>query len=79
MANTKVVKNIPVDFDPFLWKCDACGKERKYTQEEINTTHKPWPDPHNRDRDYYITCPFCHKGVMEPPELVLFSGAFEEF
>jgi hypothetical protein len=80
MANTKIIHNdIPADFDPYLWKCDSCGKERKYTQEEITTTHKPWPDPHNHDRDYYLTCPFCGKGVMEPPELVFFSGAFEEF
>jgi len=75
MANRKIIHNgIPEDFDPYIWKCDSCGKERKYTQEEITTTHKPWPDPQNHDRDYYITCPFCGKGVMEPPELVLFGG-----
>jgi hypothetical protein len=38
MANTKIIHNdIPADFDPYLWKCDSCGKERKYTQEEIDT------------------------------------------
>jgi hypothetical protein len=65
MANRKIIhNNIPEDFDPYLWKCDSCEKERKYTQEEINTTHKPWPDPQNHDRDYYLTCPFCATGSL---------------
>lgn len=78
MANTKVVNNMPTDVDPYIWKCDLCGKEKKYTQEEIDTTHKPWPDPQNHDRDYFITCPFCNKGVMNPPEFIFFGGLFEE-
>lgn len=77
MANTKVVTEIPDAFNPFIWKCDICGKEKEYTQKEIDTTHKPYPDPQNHDRDYYVTCPFCHKGVMEPPELIFFGGLFE--
>jgi hypothetical protein len=79
MANTKIVKQIPDEFDPFLWKCDSCGKERQYTEEEIDKTKKPYADPQNHPYDFYITCPFCSKGVMEPPELVSFSGAFEDF
>lgn len=78
MANTKVVTEIPEEFDPFIWKCDSCGKEKKYTQNEIDRTHKPYPDPQNHDRDYYVTCPFCNTGIMEPPELVFFGGLFEE-
>jgi hypothetical protein len=77
MANTKIIHNdIPADFDPYLWKCDSCGKERKYTQEEIDRQKKPWKDPQNHDRDYYVTCPFCNKGEMELPELVFFGGVF---
>lgn len=78
MANTKVMTDIPDAFDPFVWKCDSCGKEKKYTQSEIDRTHKPYPDPQNHNRDYYVTCPFCHKGVMEPLELIFFGGLFEE-
>lgn len=77
MANTKVVNDIPDEFDPFLWKCDSCKKERKYTQEEIDTTKKPFTNPQDHDRDYYVTCPFFRKGVMEPPELIFFGGLFE--
>jgi hypothetical protein len=62
------------EHDPFLWKCDSCGKEKLYAQEEINNTHKPWPDPQNHERDYYVSCPFCTKGVMEPPTFVSFGG-----
>jgi hypothetical protein len=79
MANTKIVKEIPDDFDPFLWKCDLCGKEQPLTEEEIEKTKKPYPDPQNHPYDFYITCPFCKTGVIEPPELVSFSGAFEDF
>lgn len=79
MANSIVVKNLDTAFeqhDPYIWKCDSCGKERKYTQKEIDTTKKPWPDPQNHPSDNYVTCPFCTKGVMEPPEFVCFSGLF---
>jgi hypothetical protein len=81
MANIIVVKDMATvfeEYDPFIWKCDSCGKEKLYTQEEIDTTHKPWPDPQNHDRDYYVTCPFCDKGVMEPPEFVSFGGFLED-
>ena len=78
MANTRVVNSIPDDFDPFRWRCSSCGKEREYTQEEIDKQKVPYPDPQNHDFDFYISCPFCQKGVMEPPELVFFGGAFEE-
>jgi hypothetical protein len=79
MANTNVVKKVPFDFDPFLWKCDSCGKEKQFTQKEIDKTKKPYSDPQNHSFDFYISCSFCHKGVMEPPELVSFGGAFEDF
>jgi hypothetical protein len=49
------------------------------TEKEIEKTKKPYPDPQNHPYDFYITCPFCNKGVMEPPELVSFFGAFEDF
>lgn len=81
MANIIVVKDMATvfeEYDPFIWKYDSCGKEKLYTQEEIDTTHKPWPDPQNHDRDYYVTCPFCDKGVMEPPEFVSFGGFLED-
>lgn len=78
MANTKVVKQIPDDFDPFIWKCDSCGKEKQYTQEAIDSAKKLYPDPQNHDRDYYVACLDCNKGVMEPPELIFFGGLFEE-
>jgi len=79
MANTKFFPKIPAEFDPYCFKCDSCGKEKQYTEEEIDTTKKPYPDPRNHAFDFYITCPFCKKGVMEPPEVVSFFGAFEEF
>lgn len=77
MANIIIVENMTTalaQHNPFLWKCDRCGKEKLYTQEEIDTTHKPWPDPQNHDYDFYVICPFCGKGVMEPPTFVSFGG-----
>jgi hypothetical protein len=61
MANIIVVKDMSKaleEHDPFLWKCDSCGKKRKYTQEDFDTTHKPWPDPEKYDYAFFITCPF---------------------
>ena len=78
MANTRVVNSIPDDFDPFRWRCSSCGKEREYTQEEIDKQKVPYPDPQNHDFDFYISCPICGKGVMQPPHMVFFGGAFEE-
>jgi len=78
MANTKIVTDIPDDFNPFRWKCGSCGKEREYTQGEIDKQKIPYPDPQNHPADFYVSCPFCGKGVMQPPELVFFGGAFEE-
>lgn len=80
MANVIVVKNMETalsDHDPFIWKCDSCGKEKHYTQEEIDEKKKLWPDPERHERDYYVTCPFCHKGEMEPPTFVSFGGFLE--
>jgi len=80
MANVIVVKDMATvleEYDPFIWKCDRCGKERKYAQEEIDKIHKPWPDPQNHEYDFYITCPFCNQGVMEPPTFVSFGGFLE--
>jgi ribosomal protein S27E len=79
MANTKIVNEVPDDFDPFRWRCDACGKEQVYTEEEIEKTKKSYPDPQNHPYDFYISCPFCGKGIMEPPELTFFGGSFEDF
>ena len=81
MANIIVVKNMATalsEHDPFIWKCGSCGKDRKYTQKEIDKTKKPWPDPQNHERDYYVSCPFCQKGEMEPPTFISFFGAFNE-
>ncbi|MBV8893893.1 MAG: hypothetical protein JO266_18310 [Acidobacteria bacterium] len=80
MANIIVVKDMSTALakhDPFVWKCDCCGKERTYTQEEIDKTKKPWPDPQNHDRDYHVTCQFCSRGEMEPPSFVSFGGFLE--
>ena len=74
-----IVKKIPDDFDPFLWRCDLCGKEQSLTEEEIEKTKKPYPDPQKHPYDFYISCSFCSKGVMEPSELVSLFGAFEDF
>ncbi len=80
MANTKIFnKTTPNEFDPFLWKCDSCGKERQYTEEEIDKKKKPYADPQNHHYDFYVSCPFCKIGVMEPPEFVSFGGIFEDF
>jgi len=81
MANVKVLKNTkhPFDnFDPFEFECNLCGKTKVYTDEEIDKTKKPYKDPQNHDFDFYITCPFCAKGVMDPPEFVSFGGFLEE-
>ncbi len=80
MANIIVVKDMAKalgEHDPFQWKCDSCGKEKLYTQKEIDKTKKPWPDPQNHDSDNYVTCPFCKKGVMEPPTFITFGGLLE--
>ena len=79
MANTKIVNEVPDDFDPFRWWCDSCGKEHVYSEEEIEKTKKPYSDPQNHPYDFYVSCPFCTKGVMGPPDLVFFGGAFEDF
>jgi hypothetical protein len=81
MANIIVVKDVSIaltEHDPFVWKCDRCGKERKYTQEEIDRKKKPWPDPLNHDRDYAVSCPFCDIGEMEPPTFVSFGGFLKD-
>jgi phage terminase large subunit GpA-like protein len=78
MAKTKTVASIPDDFDPFRWRCRSCGKEREYTQEEIDKLNQPYPDPENHPADFYVSCPFCQKGIMEPPESVFLGGAFKE-
>jgi hypothetical protein len=80
MANIIVVKNMHSaleDHDPFLWKCNRCGKEHQYTQEEIDQKKKPWPDPKQHERDYCVSCPFCQTGEMEPPTFVSFGGFLE--
>lgn len=81
MANVKILKNKqnPFDeYDPFEFQCNSCGKTKMYTEEEIDKTKKPYPDPKNHDFDFYISCPFCANGVMEPPEFVSFHGFLEE-
>lgn len=81
MANVIVVKNVGKaleEYDPFIWKCDSCGKDRKYTQKEIDKKKKPWPDPRCHERDYYVSCPFCNNGEMEPPTFVSFGGFLED-
>jgi len=78
MANRKNFTDMPADYDPYRWGCSRCGKEQEYTQREIDKLKKPYPDPQNHDFDFYISCPFCQKGVMQPPQLVFFGGAFEE-
>lgn len=81
MANIIVVTDMSKaldEYDPFIWKCDSCRKEKKYTQKEIDTEKKPWRDPQNHDRDYYVSCPLCTKGKMEPPTFVSFGGIFNE-
>lgn len=72
MANTRIVKEVP-------WGGDSCGKERQYSEKEIEKKKKPYPDPQNHPYDFYIPCLFCKTGVMEPPELVSFFGAFDDF
>ena len=79
MAKTNFSNYIPDDYDPYLWSCSRCGKEREYTQEEIDKMKQPYPDPQNHDFDFYISCPFCGKGVMQPPQMVFFGGALEDF
>lgn len=81
MANVKFLKNKQQpfdDYDPFEFVCTFCGKTKVYTEEEIDNRKKPYPDPQNHDYDFFISCPFCTKGVMEPPTFISFFGAFEE-
>jgi hypothetical protein len=79
MANTKFDDHISDDFDPYRWGCSSCGKEREYTQREIDKLKQPYPDPHNHPADFSASCPFCGTGVMEPPGFVSFGGVFEDF
>jgi hypothetical protein len=75
MADIKSLKHTVTnlsDFDPFTWACTSCGKTKVYTEEEIDKTKIPYPDPQNHDYDFYISCPFCKTGVMEPPAFVSF-------
>lgn len=67
------------DFDPFTFECDSCGKTKVYTEEEIEKVKKPHPKPETYMFDFFIPCPFCKKGFMEPPEMVSFFDPFEEF
>jgi hypothetical protein len=76
IVNEKNARQVFARHDPYIWKCDSCGKERKYTQQEIDMNSKPWPDPENHNYDFYITCPVCGKGVMEPPTFVSFGEIF---
>jgi len=79
MANTKDFDTLFADYDPYRWSCSLCGKEQEYTQEEIDKRKLAYPDPHNHDFDFYISCPFCDKGVMQPPHMIFFGGACEDF
>ena len=80
MADIKSLKHTTSleNFDPFEWKCTSCGKTSIYIEEEIDKTKKPYADPQNHDYDFYISCPFCAKCVMEPPEVVSFFGPFDD-
>lgn len=81
MANIIIVKDMSTalsEYDPFLWKCDRCGKEKQYTQEEIDHKKKPWLDPEQHERNFSVSCPFCHTGEMEPPTFVSFGGFFAD-
>jgi hypothetical protein len=78
MANTRSVNHIPADYDPYRCSCSSCGRQREYTQREIDKLKKPYPDPQNHPADFYVSCSFCGKGVMGPPEFVFFGGAIED-
>jgi hypothetical protein len=90
MSWTIVISHSPVQvrvgFDTIFNQCVALFASpfrskniRSIAGEEIEKTKQPYPDPHNHPYDFYISCPFCNKGVMEPPELVSFGDAFEDF
>ena len=78
MAKVKVIKNTD-DYDPFTFQCTSCGKKKVYTQEEIDKTKKPHPKPETYMFDFFIPCPFCKKGFMEPPTFVSFHDLEEKW
>ena len=82
MSNVDIIPSgdnpIPEDFDSYSFRCDSCGKTKTYTQETIDSQKKPYEHPQDHDYDYYLSCPFCTMGHMEPPTLVSFGGLFAE-
>lgn len=78
MANLKNITSMKEEFNPFAFECDSCGKTKVYTEEEIDKTQKPHPNPKEYAYDFFIPCPFCNKGFMEPPAFFSFLGAFED-
>jgi hypothetical protein len=78
MANIQYKDALRDDFNPFRFSCDSCGKTKEYSEREIDKVKKPHPNPKEYAYDFFISCPFCEKGFMEPPEVVSFFGAFEE-
>ena len=75
----KVPKIVPKNFDPFLFECNMCGKTKKYTQEKIDKEKKTHPNPKEYAYDFYIPCPFCKEGYMEPPTFVAADDIFFDF
>ena len=65
------------DYGTVEWKCDSCGKIKKYTPDESENAEVPRPNTNPEDLDYYVPCPFCKKGQMLPPTFNSFDEAFE--
>lgn len=78
MANIQDKDDREEDLDPFRFACDSCGKTKVYDEDEIDKMKKPHPNPKEYAYDFFIPCPFCKKGFMEPPQVVSFFGAFED-
>ncbi len=78
MADLKNITSMKDDFDPFAFECDSCGKTKVYTDEEIEKVKKTHPNPKEYTYDFFISCPFCKTGYMEPPSFFSFFGGFED-
>ena len=79
ITNMKHISEMKDVFDPFAFECNSCGKSRVYSEEEIDKVKKPHPNPKDYAYDFFIPCPFCKIGFMEPPSFVSFLGEDDDF
>lgn len=56
----------PMEDFPFEWECMICGKTLLFTEKESEKRKIRHENPKNYDFDFFIPCPSCEKGFMQP-------------